>query len=98
MKKFLGVFLLFASLVSASEHQLALYYRPNCYACKKVLEVMKQYNPPIILKNVSTNECDLRTLIQVGGKRQVPCLFIDGEPLYESSDIIKWIEANQGRY
>lgn len=25
---------------------------------------------------------------------QVPCLFIDGEPLYESMDIIKWLEEN----
>ena len=29
-----------------------------------------------------------------GGKRQVPCLFIDGKPLYESSDIIAWFEQN----
>lgn len=28
------------------------------------------------------------------GKRQVPCLFIDGKPLYESSDIIAWFEQN----
>ncbi|WP_373454247.1 glutathione S-transferase N-terminal domain-containing protein [Halanaerobium congolense] len=27
-------------------------------------------------------------------KRQVPCLFIDGEPLYESSDIINWLKSN----
>lgn len=29
-----------------------------------------------------------------GGKHQVPCLFIDGKPLYESSDIIAWFEQN----
>ncbi|MBS4843870.1 MAG: glutathione S-transferase domain-containing protein, partial [Collinsella sp.] len=33
-------------------------------------------------------------LIAVGGKRQVPCLFIDGKPLYESSDIIAWVQEN----
>ena len=33
-------------------------------------------------------------LARVGGKRQVPCLFIDGKPLYESLDIIKWLEEN----
>ena len=24
----------------------------------------------------------------------LPCLFIDGEPLYESMDIIKWLEEH----
>ena len=33
-------------------------------------------------------------LLSVGGKMQVPCLFIDGEPLYESMDIIKWLEEH----
>ena len=36
----------------------------------------------------------MQTLMEVGGKRQVPCLFIDGAPLYESSDIIDWLRAN----
>lgn len=34
------------------------------------------------------------TMRDMGGKRQVPCLFIDGKPLYESSDIIAWFEQN----
>jgi glutaredoxin len=33
-------------------------------------------------------------LIQRGGKRQVPCLFIDGQPLYESRDINRWLREN----
>ena len=33
-------------------------------------------------------------LIERGGKRQVPCLFIDGKALYESSDINAWLETN----
>ena len=33
-------------------------------------------------------------LVSIGGKRQVPCLFIDGKPLYESLDIIKWLEEH----
>jgi glutaredoxin len=30
-------------------------------------------------------------LVSNGGKRQVPCLFIDGKPLYESEDIIDYL-------
>lgn len=29
------------------------------------------------------------------GKRTVPCLYIDGNPLFESSDIIDWLDKNQ---
>ena len=34
-------------------------------------------------------------LVRVGGKAQVPCLFIDGEPLYESADIIAYFAAHR---
>lgn len=33
-------------------------------------------------------------LVRRGGEEQVPCLFIDGEPMYESADIIAWLEEN----
>lgn len=28
-----------------------------------------------------------------GGKYQVPCLFVDGVPLYESEDILEFLEG-----
>ncbi len=33
-------------------------------------------------------------LLRRGGEDQVPCLFIDGEPMYESADIVAWLEEN----
>ena len=45
-------------------------------------------------RNISTDPDAEQALIAVGGKRQVPCLFIDGKPLYESSDIIAWVQEN----
>lgn len=38
-----------------------------------------------------------KKLVSAGGKRQVPCLFIDGKPLYESMDIIKWLQEHPQR-
>jgi len=32
------------------------------------------------------------TLSSLGGKAQVPCLIINGVPLYESDDIITWFK------
>jgi glutaredoxin len=44
--------------------------------------------------DIRKNEDDRKRLIEVGGKEQVPCLFIDGKPMYESDDIIAWLKAN----
>ncbi len=44
--------------------------------------------------NIHKNEEDRQELIRVGGKQQVPCLFIDGKPMYESDDIVEWLRAN----
>ena len=44
--------------------------------------------------DIRKNEDDRKRLIEVGAKEQVPCLFIDGKPMYESDDIIAWLRAN----
>ena len=35
--------------------------------------------------------------IQKTGRTTVPCLYIEGEPLFESSDICQWLEENQSK-
>ena len=77
-------------------HDLVLYYRPTCPFCVRVLKRMKDLGieDAITLKNISVDADAETALISVGGKRQVPCLFIDGKPLYESSDIVSWIEKH----
>ncbi|NLJ84003.1 MAG: glutaredoxin [Halanaerobiaceae bacterium] len=74
--------------------ELVLYYFPQCPYCKKVLNFIEKnkLTSRFILKNIRQDAQAREELISVGGKEQVPCLFIDGEPLYESADIIKWIE------
>lgn len=74
---------------------LTLYYFPTCPYCKKVLKVIDENNlDEIELKNINQDQEAEEKLIEVGGKRQVPCLFIDGEPLYESDDIVDWLKSN----
>ncbi len=75
--------------------ELKLYYTPMCPYCKKVLRFMEEKNiEEIELLNTSTDSEAKETLKEVGGKDQVPCLFIDGEPLYESDDIVDWLKEN----
>ena len=72
--------------------QLDLYYLPNCPFCKKVMKVMEQIHIDVNMHDISADPKDRDTLVKVGGKGQVPCLFIDGKPMYESSHIIEFLE------
>jgi glutaredoxin 3 len=73
---------------------LELYYFDECPFCVKVLTYLKSNPKELTFKNIKKNPEYKDHLIKVGGKSQVPCLFIDGTPLYESSDIIKWLQDN----
>ncbi|MDI3546555.1 MAG: hypothetical protein PWR10_207 [Halanaerobiales bacterium] len=74
--------------------ELVLYYFESCPFCQKVLRYLKKRGIEVTLKNTHQDQEAKKELIEVGGKYQVPCLFIDGEPLYESDDIIQWFEDN----
>lgn len=78
----------------SANHDLVLYYRPTCPFCIRVTDFMRSRGIEIPLRNISIDSEAARTLVSVGGKQQVPCLFIDDKPLYESSDIIAWLDAN----
>ena len=75
--------------------KLELYKRDTCPYCQRVMAVIDQLGSPVEMHDIEHNPADLERLVAVGGKRQVPCLFIDGEPLYESADIIQWLQANR---
>lgn len=74
--------------------QLDLYYYDPCPYCQKVLRAMRRLGieDKITLKNILRSQEAADTLVRVGGKRQVPCMFIDGDPMYESDDIVAWLE------
>ena len=73
---------------------LKLYYMEPCPFCKKVIRYMGKNNIDIDLVDIRANPENNKELIEIGGKDQVPMLLIDGKPLYESSDIIKWLKEN----
>lgn len=72
---------------------LELYYSPYCPYCIKVLNALKDMSARVTLKNINEDKEAAKTLVEVGGKRQVPCLFINGSPLYESDDIISFLRT-----
>lgn len=76
------------------KNKLTLYYFPSCPFCVRVLNHMKHNNIDIPKKDIMSDSHARAELMKIGGKTQVPCLVIDGEPLYESLDIINWIDEN----
>lgn len=78
-----------------AKRELALYYYDSCPYCEKVLRFMHEHNLRIPLKNTLKVPAHRQELIEAGGKSQVPCLFINGNPMYESDDIIKWLRAHK---
>lgn len=69
---------------------LELFYMPSCPYCKKVLRFLDEHDISVPLRDITAEAAARDTLEHVGGKVQVPCLFIDGKPLYESDDIIAY--------
>ena len=78
----------------ATDHKLALYVTTGCPYCIKVKRLLADNGVTIPERNISTDAEAEQTLLAARGTRQVPCLFIDGKPLYESSDIIAWVQEN----
>ena len=74
---------------------LKLYMFETCPFCQKVIrEIKSSGRTDIEFHNIRQSEEDRLELIKVGGKQQVPCLFIDGVPMYESDDIVVWLKEN----
>jgi len=73
---------------------LILYSQLYCPFCIKVLRYLESRDIDIEIRDVMETPKFRDELISIGGKSQVPCLIIDGKPLYESDDIMKWFEEH----
>lgn len=74
--------------------KLELFYKQNCPWCHKVMDFMDAHHIKLEMHDIYGEEegdVERARLIELGGKRQVPCLLIDGKALYESSDIIDYL-------
>ena len=78
--------------------ELKLYYKPTCGFCRKVVRFITDNQLPVELRNVRESSAIWEVfLAATNNYTQVPCLLIDGEPMYESDDIIEWLAANGGK-
>ncbi len=81
--------------------RLALYHFPYCPFCVMVDRAIQRLGLDIERRNIRQNRAYAEELYGGGGRTTVPCLRIetpDGEIrwLYESRDIIAWLERYGG--
>ena len=74
--------------------QLDFYYFDACPYCQRVMRVIDKHNIKVNYMDIYGDLNSLQKLTLITGKKTVPCLFIDGDPMHESMDIINWIESN----
>lgn len=75
--------------------KLELYMFESCPYCRRVMNnIAESGRTDIEIHDIHKSREDHDRLLRDGGKSQVPCLFIDGRPLYESLDIIDWLNAH----
>ena len=72
---------------------LTLYKFDGCYFCHRVISVIEELGVAVRYRDTRSEPEAYDELMQIGGKHQVPCLFINGAPLYESADIIDFLRA-----
>ncbi len=76
---------------------LELYKKDNCPYCQRVYQALGRLDVRVRMRDVRVDAGAMDDLVRVGGKPQVPCLFIDGKPLYESADIVRFLDDNFAR-
>ena len=73
---------------------LALYKYDACPYCRRVMRTIDALGiaGQIEFRDTRTEPKWRQDLIAQTGRTQVPCLFIDGKPMFESADISRWLE------
>ncbi len=73
--------------------QLALYYFDECPYCQLVLNSLDQLGlkSQVTLKNTRRDPSNREKLMKDTGRSTVPCLYINGIPMFESRDIVRWL-------
>lgn len=71
--------------------KLALYMFPSCPFCQRVLVQAEKLRMKLPTHDIHKDPEAREHLRAVGGRTTVPCLFINGKPMYESEDIMRYL-------
>jgi glutaredoxin len=76
--------------------KLELYYFTQCPFCQMVLRKIEslKLQDHIQFKNIHEDKGALDFHHKTTGRSTTPCLYIDDKPMFESSDIMSWLDTN----
>lgn len=75
---------------------LKLMVTNTCPFCKPIIDKIEEENLNIEIINLNEQREYMEVVFNIGGKMQVPMLLIDDEKgMYESKDILEFIEENK---
>ncbi|MCB9669948.1 MAG: glutaredoxin [Alphaproteobacteria bacterium] len=78
----------------AERHALVLYKYDSCPFCRRVLAAIDRLGiEDVEMRDTMMDPSARRELRDATGRTTVPCLFIDGQPMFESLDIVAWLQA-----
>jgi glutathione S-transferase len=72
-----------------------LYVKDNCSFSEKARAVLDAYDVAFEEKNISDRDV-LKELMDIGGKKQTPFFVDEDGSMYESDDIMTYIEKKYG--
>lgn len=79
------------------DRDLVLYKFDSCPYCQHVLRSLRELDLEVTQRDTRRDPAAQKALRTATGRTQVPCLFIDGTPLFESRDIVAWLERYAAR-
>jgi glutaredoxin len=75
------------------ERDLVLFKYDTCPYCGRVFAKLNALGMQIPMRDIHREAAARTELLEKTGRTTVPCLFVDGEPLFESLDIVAWLDA-----
>lgn len=73
--------------------ELVLYKHDACGYCHRVMAAMRELNLEFPMRDVRREPQAYPEVIRAGGLAQVPMLLVNGEAMYESADIIRFLRT-----
>lgn len=80
-----------------ADRELLLYKFDACPFCYRVQRDITSLGLDIPMKDTRRDPDARAELRERTGRTQVPCLFIDGQALFESADISAWLKSYSKR-
>ena len=73
---------------------LALYKYDSCGFCQRVFRAIDGLDVQIEYRDVQADASWRQDLQSRTGRTTVPCLVVDEQPMFESGDIIQWLQEH----